>query len=56
MFATLEEWIAGEASPFAQDRVRLAANVLAWEQSGLLIRLEGTFSRDQALQIAASVH
>lgn len=39
-----------------QDRARLAANVLLWEQSGLLIRLEGTFSRDQALQIAASMH
>jgi hypothetical protein len=41
---------------FNQDRVRLAANVLLWEQSGLLIRLEGTFSRDQALHIVASVH
>jgi hypothetical protein len=41
---------------FTQDRVRLAANVLLWEQSGLLVRLEGTFSQSQALQIAASVH
>jgi hypothetical protein len=39
-----------------QDRARLAANVLLWEQNGLLMRLEGTLSRDQALQIAASVH
>ena len=38
-----------------QDRARLAANVLLWEQRGLLIRLEGNFSRDQALQIAASM-
>jgi hypothetical protein len=41
---------------FNQDRVRLAGNVLLWEQSGLLIRLEGTFSQTQALQIAATIH
>ena len=40
---------------FRQDRVRLAGNVLLWEQNGLLLRLEGAFSRDEALAIAASV-
>lgn len=40
---------------FHEDQVRLAGNVLLWEQAGLLLRLEGGLSRDQALQIAASV-
>jgi hypothetical protein len=40
---------------FREDRVRLAANVLVWEQGGLLVRLEGAFSRDQALRLAASL-
>lgn len=40
---------------FREEPVRLAANVLLWEQNGLLVRLEGGLSRDQALEIAASV-
>jgi len=40
---------------FHLDQVRLAANVLLWEQGGLLLRLEGSLSRDKALTIAASV-
>ncbi len=40
---------------FREDQVRLAGNVLLWEQNGLLLRLEGWLSRDQALPIAASV-
>ncbi len=38
-----------------EDRVRLAGNVLLWEQAGLLLRLEGALSRDEALHIAGSV-
>jgi hypothetical protein len=40
---------------FREDQVRLAANVLLWEQRGLLLRLEGSLPRDQAVQIASSV-
>ena len=36
-------------------RFRLAANVLLWEQDGLTLRLEGAFSKEQALLIAESV-
>ncbi len=39
---------------FHEDQVRLAGNVLLWEQGGLLLRLEGGLNHDQALQIAAS--
>jgi hypothetical protein len=38
-----------------QEAVRLAGNVLLWEQSGLTLRVEGAFPKDQALRIAASV-
>jgi hypothetical protein len=38
-----------------EDRVRLAGNVLLWEQASLLMRLEGALAREQALRIAASV-
>jgi hypothetical protein len=57
-------WIEGEAHLFlyrdqtgrvADERVRLADNVLLWEQVGLTLRLEGAASKEQALQIAASV-
>lgn len=37
------------------ERFRLAANVLLWEQDGLTLRLEGALSREQVLRIAASV-
>jgi len=37
------------------ERFRLAANVLLWEQGGLTLRIEGAFSKEQALRIAASV-
>lgn len=39
----------------ADERFRLAANVLLWEQGGLTLRLEGSLSKEQALRIAASV-
>ena len=50
-----EVFLPDPSGQFRPDRVRLAANVLLWEQAGLLVRLEGMLSRDQALQIAASV-
>ena len=37
------------------ERFRLAANVLLWEQAGLTLRIEEAFSKEQALRIAASV-
>lgn len=37
------------------DRTRLAANTLLWEENGVLYRLEGALSLDQALRIARSM-
>jgi hypothetical protein len=34
---------------------RLAGNVLIWEQDGLTLRLEGRFTKEQALDLARSV-
>jgi hypothetical protein len=50
-----ELFLPDATGQFRPERVRLAANVLLWEQAGLLVRLEGSFSRNQALEIAASV-
>jgi hypothetical protein len=38
------------------ESVRLAGNVLLWEQGGLTLRLEGNVSKDEAVRIASSVH
>jgi hypothetical protein len=38
-----------------EDRSRLAANTLLWEQDGLTLRLESSLSRDEALRIAELV-
>lgn len=57
-------WIEGKPHLFfyrdangdiRDERVRLAGNVLLWEQGDLTLRLEGAVSRDEALRIAASV-
>lgn len=57
-------WISGEPHQFyyrdrssavIAEEVRLAGNVLLWEQAGLTLRLEGAPTREQALRIAASV-
>jgi hypothetical protein len=37
------------------DSVRLAGNVLAWEQGPLFLRIEADISREEALRIAASM-
>ena len=38
-----------------EDRSRLAAKTLLWEQDGLTLRLESSLSRDEALRIAERV-
>jgi hypothetical protein len=35
---------------------RLAANALIWEHDGITLRLEGRFDRQQALELARSIH
>lgn len=37
------------------DRVRLAGNVLIWQQGGVIVRIEGTHTLAQALAIARSL-
>ena len=39
----------------AEDRFRLARNVLLWERGPLLLRLEGDVDREEALRIAESL-
>jgi hypothetical protein len=49
-------WVEGPhvvSELFGQPR--LSGNALLWQQDGLLLRLEGRMSRDQALRIARSV-
>jgi len=57
-------WIEGQPHFFfyrdqsgrqSDERFRLAANVLLWEQDGLTLRLEGAFSKAQTLRIAESI-
>jgi hypothetical protein len=57
-------WIAGaphqlsfvdENGNLLPDTVRLAGNVLLWEQGELTIRIEGKLSREQALRLASTV-
>jgi hypothetical protein len=42
-------------SDFAQSQLRLADNVLLLERGNLLVRLEGAFSRERALELARSL-
>jgi hypothetical protein len=57
-------WIEGEPHEFfyraangdiLTDTVRLAGNVLLWEQDGTLMRIEAQIPRDEALRIARSM-
>jgi hypothetical protein len=57
-------WIAGaphtlmfvdQNGDVLPDTVRLAANVLLWEQGDLTLRIEGKVTKEQALRIAATV-
>jgi hypothetical protein len=38
-----------------EERIRLAGNVLVWEQDRVTLRIEGALSKEQALRIAATV-
>jgi hypothetical protein len=38
-----------------EEKIRLAANTLIWEQGELTFRLEGELSKEEALRIAESV-
>ena len=42
-------------SDFAESELRLAHNVLLVERGNLLIRLEGSFNRERALELAHSL-
>jgi hypothetical protein len=49
-------WVEGRhvvSEPFGLPR--LSGNVLLWEQDGLTLRLEGKFTKEQALELANSV-
>lgn len=55
-------WISGATHPFfiysggrGSDQFRLVGDVLIWNQSGLVIRIEGVSGRERALGLAASV-
>lgn len=57
-------WIEGAPHQFffvapggdiVPDTIRLAGNVLVWERSGLLLRIEADVTKDEALGIAASM-
>lgn len=55
-------WIEGaphivfyEDESGAQERVRLAANVLAWEEGGVTHRIETTFGLEETLDLAESL-
>jgi hypothetical protein len=41
--------------PFREDTLRIAQNVLLLERGELLIRLEGAFSREKAIELAQSL-
>jgi hypothetical protein len=44
------------AGTFHQENMRLATNTLVWQQGDQTLRIEGAATKDQALQIAASMH
>jgi hypothetical protein len=41
--------------PFREERLRIAQNVLLLEQGRVLVRLEGAFSRERAVELARSL-
>ena len=49
-------WVEGRHVVFEPFGLpRLSGNVLLWEQEGLTLRLEGRFTKEQALDLARSV-
>ena len=47
--------LVDESGELIQESTRLAQNVLLWEEDDVAIRLEGAFSRDEALELAAAL-
>jgi hypothetical protein len=47
---------AGEGGRVAEDEIRLAANVLAWQEGTTTLRLESALGKRRSLAIARSVH
>jgi hypothetical protein len=47
--------LLGPDGQVVEESARLARNVLIWEEGGVAIRLEGDFSRDDALGLAADL-
>lgn len=45
----------GASGEFVTDTLRLAGNVLAWDQGGVFVRLEADLVRDRALAVASSM-
>jgi hypothetical protein len=48
-------FLTDRSGGFYEDRGRLSGNALIWRQGALTIRLEGDFTKDRALAIAASL-
>lgn len=44
-----------EHGEYSEDTVRLAQNVLLWQVDGIIVRLEGALTREQAEQLAAAM-
>jgi hypothetical protein len=55
LFGAPHELLFGTAGGIQPDRVRLAGNVLLWQQGQVTIRIEGTRTLAQALQAARSL-
>jgi hypothetical protein len=47
--------LVDESGEVIHESTRLAQNVLLWEEGGVAIRLEGAFSKEKALELAASL-
>ncbi len=47
--------LVDERGQVIEETIRLARNVLVWESDGVTYRLEGDFSSDEALAVAASL-
>lgn len=45
-----------QAGRVQEESVRLAANVLLWEEDGITYRIEGSFGRAEALEVADSLN
>jgi hypothetical protein len=48
-------YLLDETGEIVPDSARLARDVLVWERDGVAYRLEGEFSREQALELAADL-